>query len=407
MEIWKKINFENLNFSNDYEISSFGNIRNFKTKRILKINNKKDGYSNITLNGKTFVLHRLVAIAFIDNPNNKPTVNHIDKNKHNNKLDNLEWATYSEQSLHSKNEVFNHNRSIWKIDMETNEKIKKYNTIKEAGLEINGKENSFKNISSCALGKTNIAYGFKWEYENQDNIINNEVWKPFEFEQMKTKNYFVSNFGRIKNKERILKPIIDNNGYYNVNNKSIHIIVAKNFIENPNNYKVVNHKDGNKLNNNVDNLEWVTQQMNCIHAINNQLRKNIKKVVLTENNEIIKIFNSCMDASKELNVNCRSINKCCKSELKTCGEKKLTFKYLEDYNKNDNIINNVHINLNIKDKKPKKINVYDKNNILIETCNTITETSKKYKINNKTIISHCDNKVKYPNSDYYFKYNLQ
>ena len=70
MEIWKKINFENLNFSNDYEISSLGNIRNFKTKRILKINNKKDGYSNITLNGKTFVVHRLVAIAFIDNPNN-------------------------------------------------------------------------------------------------------------------------------------------------------------------------------------------------------------------------------------------------------------------------------------------------------------------------------------------------
>jgi hypothetical protein len=140
------------------------------------------------------------------------------------------------------------------------------------------------------------------------------------------------------------------------------------------------------------------------HAINNQLRKNVKKIAYINNDNIIKIFNSCMDASKELNVNCRSINKCCKGELKTCGEKKLTFKYLEDYNKNDNIIKNV--NINVKNKKPKKINIYDKNNILLETCNTITETSKKYKVNNKTIVAHCDNKVKYSNLDYYFRYNL-
>jgi hypothetical protein len=135
MEIWKKIN----NDIDNYEISSFGNVRNCKTKRILKINNKKNGYSNISLNGKTYTIHRLVAFAFIDNPNNKPTVNHIDKNKHNNKLDNLEWATYLEQNIHSKNEIFNHNRGIWKIDIKTNEKIKKYNTIKEAGLDVNEK----------------------------------------------------------------------------------------------------------------------------------------------------------------------------------------------------------------------------------------------------------------------------
>jgi hypothetical protein len=406
MEIWKKINFNDINNRNDYEISTLGNIRNLNTKRILKIQNNKNGYSNIVLNSKTFKIHRLVAITFLDNPNNKPTVNHIDKNKHNNKLDNLEWATYLEQKKHSKNEVFNHNRGIWKIDMDTNEKIKKYNTIKEAGLEINGKEDSLKNISSCALGKTKTAYGFKWEYENVE-YIKNEIWKPFEFEKMKSQNYYVSNFGRIKNKKRILKPIIDNNGYYNINGKLIHIIVANNFIDNPNNYNIVNHKDGNKLNNNIENLEWVTQQMNVIHAINNQLRKNIKKIVLVENNEIIKIFNSCMEASKELNVNCRSINKCCKGELKTCGEKKLTFKYLDD-NNNDKNVNkkNNNVNLNIKNKKPKKINIYDKNNVLLDTCNTITETSKKYKINNKTIVAHCSNKVKHTNLDYYFKYNL-
>jgi NUMOD4 motif/HNH endonuclease len=406
MEIWEQIKFENLIYSNNYEISSFGNIRNLKTKRILKINNKINGYSDITLNGKTFKVHRLVALAFIDNPNNKPTVNHIDRNKHNNRVNNLEWATYSEQSLHSRPEVYNNNRVIWKIDVETNNKIKKYNTLKEAGLEMIGIKDAFKNISSCALGKTKTAYGFKWEYEKHNDIIN-EIWKPFTFEKMKSNNYYISNFGKIKNKDRILKPSIDNNGYYSFYNKSIHIIVATKFIENPNNYNIVNHKDGNKLNNNVDNLEWVTQQMNCVHAIHNQLRKNIKKVAQIKDNNIIRIFNSCMDASIELSVNCSSINKCCKGQLKTCGNEKLTFKYLDEFN---NIINNTNINnTNIKNflyRKPKKINVYDKNNILIEICNTITETSKKYKFNTKTIISHCDNKVKHTNLDYYFKYNF-
>ena len=119
METWKKINI--LNGLNEYEISTFGNIRNNKTKRILKINNKVNGYSSISLNGKTHKIHRLVALTFLNNKDDKPTVNHIDKNKHNNKLDNLEWATYSEQNKHSKNELINHNRGIWKIDIKTNE----------------------------------------------------------------------------------------------------------------------------------------------------------------------------------------------------------------------------------------------------------------------------------------------
>jgi hypothetical protein len=402
MEIWKKINIDNLN---NYEVSTFGNIRNSNTKRILKIKNIENGYSIIFLNKKTYKIHRLVAYGFLDNLDNKPTVNHIDRNKHNNKLDNLEWATYSEQKNHSKNINNNNNRGIWKICIETGNKIKKYNTIKEAGNEINLNSNSYKNISACALGKTNTAYGFRWQYE-ENEPIENEIWKPFKNEKMKNQNYFVSNLGRIKNRNRILKKTIDNNGYYNVNDKLIHIIVANNFIENPNNYNIVNHKDGNKLNNNVNNLEWVTQQMNSIHAVNNQLRKNIKKVVQLNNNKIVKIFNSCMEASKELNVNCRSINKCCKGELKSCGKQKLNFLYLDEHN--NNISNKSKINnTNIKNKKHKKVNVYNKNNILIDQCKTITDASKKYNLNNKTISAHCDNKVKYPNIDYIFKYCIE
>ena len=94
MENWKEINITGLE---KYEISNLGNIKNVKNKRLLKNYDRKDSYSSIYLCKKTYNIHRLVGITFLPNPDNKPTINHIDKNKHNNKLKNLEWATYIEQ----------------------------------------------------------------------------------------------------------------------------------------------------------------------------------------------------------------------------------------------------------------------------------------------------------------------
>ena len=93
-----------------YEISNYGRIysvpNNNKVGGILKDHiDKKTGYHFIILskNNKTFNtgIHRLVAQAFIPNPENKPTVNHIDGNKSNNNINNLEWATHKEQLIHS------------------------------------------------------------------------------------------------------------------------------------------------------------------------------------------------------------------------------------------------------------------------------------------------------------------
>lgn len=98
IEIWKKINIENYE---NYEVSSLGQVRNIKTNRILQPRNK-DGYLIIGLstNGKTkkFSVHRLVALTFIENLENKPFVNHIDKNKINNSVSNLKWITENEKN---------------------------------------------------------------------------------------------------------------------------------------------------------------------------------------------------------------------------------------------------------------------------------------------------------------------
>lgn len=100
-EIWKVVN----EFDERYEISNYGNFRNRKTGRILKQFNDKHGYYFIPLSfkGKVFniSIHIYVARYFISNYENKPLVNHKDGNKHNNKYDNLEWATYSENLKHA------------------------------------------------------------------------------------------------------------------------------------------------------------------------------------------------------------------------------------------------------------------------------------------------------------------
>jgi hypothetical protein len=98
--IWKQI----LNF-NKYEASSCGKIRNIKTKRIINGSLDGDGYLVSSLSndeGKftNIKFHRIIAQTFIENPNNKPTINHKDKNKQNNNISNLEWSSYNEQTIH-------------------------------------------------------------------------------------------------------------------------------------------------------------------------------------------------------------------------------------------------------------------------------------------------------------------
>lgn len=104
MESWRDIE----GFEGKYEVSNEGKVRNLNTGQILKSYETKDGYfihrlSKGRRGGKTVKVHRLVAIAFIPNLENKPTVNHKDGDKSNNLVNNLEWATRSEQTQHSYN----------------------------------------------------------------------------------------------------------------------------------------------------------------------------------------------------------------------------------------------------------------------------------------------------------------
>ncbi len=110
MEEWKDIP----GYNGDYQSSTLGNVRN-KSGKILKqrINKHRSNYKLIRFYGKSPFLkvHRLIALTFIPNPNNKPEVNHINGNKEDNNIQNLEWVTRKENVNHAKNSglwVYNH-----------------------------------------------------------------------------------------------------------------------------------------------------------------------------------------------------------------------------------------------------------------------------------------------------------
>lgn len=95
-----------INEFNNYAVSNFGNIKNIKKNKLLTLNLNLNGYYTYTFcqNGikKTFEIHRLVALYFIKNPNNYPYVNHIDGNKGNNRVENLEWSFKSQNEINVK-----------------------------------------------------------------------------------------------------------------------------------------------------------------------------------------------------------------------------------------------------------------------------------------------------------------
>lgn len=155
--------------------------------RTLKNRYATKGYRQISLhNGpKSAKVHRLVALAFIPNPDNKPQVNHIDGNKANNHVDNLEWITNSENAKHaqitglrnpekwttgSKNYQYDKphkdNKAFLQFDLEGNF-IAEYYSQAQASRAVTGITGNYSGISRVCKGKQKTALGYKWEYKHK------------------------------------------------------------------------------------------------------------------------------------------------------------------------------------------------------------------------------------------------
>ena len=167
-EQWKVIDF-----ASNYEVSNTGFIRNKTTKHILKGRETINGYLQVSLkidNENKFInkyIHRLVAQFWLDNIDKKKEVNHIDGNKKNNNMINLEWATSKENSHHKINVLNKKITDNKKVGMfnKQNQLIQFFNSVKQAGQYF-GK--SRVNIDNALKHKNNqqTAYGYIWKYLN-------------------------------------------------------------------------------------------------------------------------------------------------------------------------------------------------------------------------------------------------
>lgn len=249
-----------------YEASTLGNIRNALTKHVLKAYHVPNGYSQIRLSlgskqaYKVCRVHRLVAQTWIPNADSlRTTVNHKNRDKTDNSVCNLEWLSHKEQSEHC----------VRTLDCS----YKRFNDV-------------------------------------QENVPE-EIWRIIE----KAPTYSVSNMGRIKlNKlNRVLrghtKGVYDQvklpvTGTHHYTTTFVHKLVAEAFISDYDSNLVVNHKDGNKKNNCVDNLECITQSDNIRHTYElgmNRRQVPIKQFSLT--NDFIEEHRSFTSAARVTGLN--------------------------------------------------------------------------------------------------------
>ena len=343
-EIWKICSDFDM-----YEVSNLGQVRNKNTGRILR-QATQGGYKCVGLmlndERKHCIVHRLVAKEFIENPENKPQVNHIDKNKSNNIVSNLEWTTAKENNVHRSKGVIqttNQNICVWRVNKDTNEKLEIYNSFEEAGqwLVDNNYSNCLHtartNISNAVRGVYKSSCGFKWIRFEQENL-ENEEWRNVIINGERIENYQISSMGRFKNSKGIImenyKP--HHSGYIfcrvNIEKYPIHRLVAFAFLENPENKPIVNHIDGNKTNNALSNLEWCTIAENNQHAIDTRLKQFYKRKIgqYTVDGELVKEFNSIADAMNETGI--KSIKQVLYGKQNTAGG--FIWKYLDKIKEN-------------------------------------------------------------------------
>lgn len=165
-------------FNNNYLIYPDGQVWSKLTNKFLSRDKNSIGYKRVIIDNKKYFIHRLVALHFVNNPNNNPIVNHIDGNKENNNYKNLEWCTRSENDKHAyalglrkcNLKPESNYKRVGKYNKK-NEFICSYKNATEAAKDVNGTAPMIRRVCQ---GHRKYAYGFHWKYISEESLTTTE-----------------------------------------------------------------------------------------------------------------------------------------------------------------------------------------------------------------------------------------
>lgn len=317
-EMWKDI----LNFEGFYEVSNVGRVRSKNriiedslgrkrkyTSRILSVRSK-NGYCFVSLNkgntSKDIAVHRLVAEAFTPNPNDKPYINHINSNRADNSVENLEWSTPKENMEHMSEMDRGYVRSIQKYNL-TGDLIDEYPSIIKA-CAINDLD--YRSLIA-ALNKNNSSCGgYQWKYTDDEKVIvTYEPANNVKVNQYELNGEYIQTFPSIQ----VAVNYLNQNGYPNACGGNI-------------------SRACNGEAKYAYNFQWRDVHNNKpVTAMNPAIRRVVQ---LTIDGEYIDQFESIREAeiANNIKLNTSSIGKCCRGKLKRANGYK--WMYEEDYIKN-------------------------------------------------------------------------
>jgi len=387
-----------------YCASRCGKIYSKKSNKFLKLQNHRGGYVTVSLSieGKESQkkVHILVAKTYLANPNHLPKVNHINGNKHDNRVENLEWITSKGNTIHAyENGLINsHVRPICQftfgndfvaeyesivkaskimaidskaignacrqkgrrsaggfiwiyaenkndgvprskhekpIDQYTleGEFIKRFPSMRDAAEEVNiNPANISGACSSHLTNKIKTCRGYIWKYAIIEKPVNPLVDETEDWVELdEYPGYKISADGRVFSVQRkIIMKLQKNAGYHRVgltvdgveHKVEVHRLVALAYLPNPDNLPKVNHKDNDGYNNDMTNLEWITQKGNAQHAIDNGFNPSKRAVnQYTKSGKFVATHNSMKEAATTVGVKYDVISRVCRGagRNKTAG----------------------------------------------------------------------------------------
>ena len=339
-----------------YKVSTLGRIASVNSIRPKILNPKPhpSGYIIVHLfndnkENQSMRVHRLVALTFLVNPDNKLFVDYINHKRDDNRLVNLRWSNSEENSKDKTPATKFKGRVVVQYDLSMN-KMKEWLSTAEIRRYY---KVSYSDIAKAAETQTILKW-FYWKF--LDTIpIDNEIWKPIKVNEHLIS---VSSVGRVK----VLSGTLtyghkNNSGYLAVRigdyTLLVHRLICLAFkpVDDPYNY-FVNHIDSDKHNNMIENLEWVTPRENTNHSLRNIDTKSIRPVVkMALDGTILNFYKTLKEAAQEFDTHNCSIINACQGKYKNSNGYKWRFCTFEEIESN---FGSEYAN-EIRNRKKKKV----------------------------------------------------